>query len=174
MESKNVKELMHNISTFIFDFDGVLTDGIFILADADGVLNRMHVKDCLAIRHALQCGYRLAVITGGTSPFIKEALNKLGIEDVFLRAHDKLDVYKQYIWERDLKDSEIGYMGDNLPDYHVLKRVALKACPKNAAREIKGICNYISTYKGGTGAVYDLIEQVLNVQGKWKNEDIID
>lgn len=170
MDAKNVKELMNNITTFIFDFDGVLTDGMFILTDSGEVLRRMNAKDCYAIQHAIKCGYRIAVITGATSPFIKAALNNLGIQDVFLKSSHKLEVYKDYITENELKDEHILYMGDDIPDYEVLKRVAVKTCPKNAAHEIKAICNYVSPNRGGNGAVRDVIEQVLRLQGHWMNE----
>jgi 3-deoxy-D-manno-octulosonate 8-phosphate phosphatase (KDO 8-P phosphatase) len=99
---------------------------------------------------------------------VKNALHGLGIEDVFLSQHDKLQCYKDYINEHDLKEDEILYMGDDLPDYEVMKRVGLAVCPFNAAYEIKEICTYISSRNGGEACVRDVVEQVMRSQGTWE------
>lgn len=167
---KNFKEALNNITTFIFDFDGVLTDGKVIISDTGEPMRSMNIKDAFAIQHALKQSYRICVITGGSSPSIKTALHRLGVQDIFLKASDKLEVYKTYRDENFLKDEEILYMGDDLPDYEVIERVGAKTCPYNAVMEIKNICDYISVKNGGEGCVRDVIEQVMRLQNKWIND----
>ena len=128
----------------------------------------MNSKDGYALQLAIKKGYRIAMITGGNSQIVKKALQGLGIEDIFLSQHDKLQCYKDYITEHDLKEEEILYMGDDLPDYEVMKRVGLPVCPFDAAHEIKDICLYVSSRKGGEACVRDVIEQVMRSQGTWE------
>ncbi|MGD1845035.1 MAG: KdsC family phosphatase [Salibacteraceae bacterium] len=155
------------ISTFIFDVDGVLTDGSVTLLPTGDQVRNMNVKDGYALQLAIKLGYRIAIISGGKSEAVRQRLNGLGVQDVHLGASDKLEVFDEYLLTWDLKADNILYMGDDLPDYQVLSRVGLAACPLDAAEEIKSICHYISPAEGGTGCVRDVIEKALRVQGKW-------
>lgn len=165
---ENFKQKLTRIKTILLDIDGVLTNGqVFLMENGEFVRN-MNSKDGYALQLAVKKGYRIAIISGGNSQPVKKALENLGISDVFLSQHDKLQCYKDYINELDLKEEEILYMGDDLPDYEVMQRVGIATCPFNAANEIKGFCMYISNRNGGEGCVRDIIEQVMRSQGTWE------
>ena len=165
---ENFKQKLTRIKTLLFDVDGVLTNGQVFLMESGEFVRNMNSKDGYALQLAIKKGYRIAMITGGNSQIVKKALQGLGIEDIFLSQHDKLQCYKDYINEHDLKEEEILYMGDDLPDYEVMKRVGLPVCPFDAAHEIKDICLYVSSRKGGEACVRDVIEQVMRSQGTWE------
>ncbi len=165
---KSYKEHLQHITTFIFDVDGVLTDGS-LLIDANGELLRtMNVKDGYALKIALQQGFNVCIISGGTNPAVKKRLNTLGIKDVYLGAHHKTKQLQEYLTNHKITPESVLYMGDDIPDYPVMKIVGLPTCPQDAVTEIKEIARYVSHKKGGKGCVRDVIEQVLKVQGKWK------
>jgi 3-deoxy-D-manno-octulosonate 8-phosphate phosphatase (KDO 8-P phosphatase) len=167
---KNYKEQLKDITTFIFDYDGVMTNGD-VLVDADGVpLRSTNVKDGFALQLAARLGYNIAIITGGYSISIEKRMEMLGIKDVFVRSASKVEVLQKYMETKNLKPEEIIYMGDDLPDYPVMKMVGLPVCPADAVPEIKDISLYISHLGGGKGAVRDIIEQVLKAQDKWMKD----
>ncbi|MCK4569518.1 MAG: HAD hydrolase-like protein [Bacteroidales bacterium] len=167
----NYKELLKNISTFIFDYDGVLTEGIIMLTEKGEPIRTANVRDGYALQLAVKKGYRIAVISGGKSPSMYNRLASLGIKDVFLGVEHKIDVFEKYLEENNIDRNEVIYMGDDIPDYHVMQRAAVAACPADAAEEIRSISKYISHYEGGKGCVRDIIEQVLKLQQNWMDED---
>ena len=158
---------MNHITTFIFDVDGVLTDGTVRVSQTGEMLRDMHIRDGFAMKAALECGYNVCIISGGSNEGVRIRLRNLGITDIHLAAPDKVATFKEYIELYNIKPEEVLYMGDDIPDYHVMKLVGLPTCPQDASPEIKGISNYISHINGGKGAVRDVIEQVMKVQGKW-------
>lgn len=164
---KNFKELLNQVKALVFDVDGVLTDGTLILMPNGELVRTMNIKDSVIMKHAVKSGYHLCIITGGNSMAVKQRLNRLGIEDVYLKTTDKLDALKEFISIYDIKLEEVLYMGDDLVDYEVMSKVGIPACPKDAVAEIKEISLYISDKEGGKGCVRDIIEQVMKVQGKW-------
>jgi len=165
---ENFKQKLTRIKTLLFDVDGVLTNGqVFLMENGEFVRN-MNSKDGYALQLAVKKGYRVAIITGGNSQVVKKALHALGIADVFLSQHDKLQCYQDYINEHSLNEEEILYMGDDLPDYEVMQRVGIASCPNNSAHEIKEISIYISNRNGGEGCARDIIEQVMRSQGNWE------
>ena len=167
---KNYKEQLKNITTFVFDYDGVMTSGD-VLVDGNGVpLRSSDVKDGYALQLAARLGYKIAVITGGYSISIEKRMQMFGVKDVFVRSANKVDVLQKYMETNNLKPEEIIYMGDDLPDYPVMKMVGLPVCPADAVSEIKDISLYISNRNGGKGAVRDIIEQVLKAQDKWMKD----
>ena len=142
-----------------------------VLVDADGVpLRSTNVKDGFALQLAARLGYNIAIITGGYSVSIEKRMEMLGIKDVFVRSASKVEVLQKYMETKNLKPEEIIYMGDDLPDYPVMKMVGLPVCPADAVPEIKDISLYISHLGGGKGAVRDIIEQVLKAQDKWMKD----
>ncbi len=163
----NYKALLKHITTIIFDYDGVLTDGTVIINEFGELLRTANVKDGYALKHAREMGYRIVIISGGKSDSVRLRFLPLGIQDVFLGIGDKLLKYNEYKAEHELKDEEILYMGDDIPDYPVMQTVGVAACPADAANEIKNISAYISNFKGGEGCARDVIEQVMKVQEKW-------
>jgi len=164
---KNYLQLLKNITTFIFDVDGVLTDGTVILLPDGEQVRTMNIKDGFAMQYAVSKGYRICIISKGKSEAVRKRMNLLGVKDVFLAMSDKIDTLEDYLISNDLKYEEILYMGDDLPDYECMKKAGIAVCPSDAAEEIKSISKYISTKKGGKGCVREMIEQVLKVQEKW-------
>ncbi|WP_299052991.1 HAD family hydrolase [uncultured Polaribacter sp.] len=161
------KQLLPQINTFIFDVDGVLTNGMLTIMPDGELVRHMNVKDGYAMKNALNKGYRVCIISGGTNEGVKTRLAALGIEDIYLGAHNKIEQYRELVKKYDLKQENVLYMGDDVPDYPVMKLVGLSTCPNDAVREIKNVSKYISDKKGGEGCVRDVIEQVLRVQEKW-------
>lgn len=170
----NYKEQLKNITTFLLDYDGVLSDGsIFVLESGEQVRNGW-VKDGYALHHALKRGYRVAIISGGTSPAIAKRCQSIGIKDVFTGVVSKIHVFDDYMKKEGLKPEEVLYIGDDIPDYIVMQKAGVSVCPADAAQEIKNIATVISPYKGGSGCVRDVVEQVLKVRGDWMTDDAFD
>jgi 3-deoxy-D-manno-octulosonate 8-phosphate phosphatase (KDO 8-P phosphatase) len=167
----NYKELLKHINTFIFDYDGVLTDGSVITTN-DGEAHRVsNVKDGYALQLAVKKGYKVAVISGARSDSMMHRMKALQITDVFLGIEKKQETYQAYLKTNAIKPEQVLYMGDDIPDYEVMRLAGVSACPADAAEEIKSVANYISHCNGGKGCVRDVIEQVMKVQGKWMNDD---
>jgi 3-deoxy-D-manno-octulosonate 8-phosphate phosphatase (KDO 8-P phosphatase) len=164
---KSYKEIMPQITTFVFDVDGVLTNGIVHISTTGELTRAMNTKDGYALKTAIDLGYNICIISGGANEGVRKRLNGLGISDIYLGAHHKMDQFKKFMTDKNLTPDEILYMGDDLPDYPVMQEVALPCCPKDAVAEIQKISLYVSHFKGGLGCVRDVIEQVLKVQGKW-------
>ncbi|TMU56270.1 KdsC family phosphatase [Flagellimonas algicola] len=166
---KNYKELLHQISTFVFDVDGVLTDGSVLVTTKGEMLRKMNVKDGYALKTALTKGYKICVISGGTNPGVKERLKGLGVTDIYLGAHHKQEPLEEFLDINDIDPKTVLYMGDDLPDIPPMKMVALATSPQNAVVEVKAISDYVSHKNGGDGCARDIIEQVLKVRGDWND-----
>ena len=167
---KNYKQLLPNIKTFIFDVDGVLTNGKILIHSNGELLRSFDTKDGYAMKYALINGFKIAIITGGRNQAVKAIFEELGIYDIYLDCHIKIEAYQDLIDSYDLNPQEILYIGDDLLDIPVMKKVGLGCCPADAATDVKEIADYISPKKGGAGCVREIIEQVLRVQGKWNLE----
>lgn len=161
------KELMNQITTFIFDVDGVLTDGTIHVTETGEMLRNMNIRDGYAMKAAVENGYTVCIISGGKNEGVRVRLRNLGITDIHLGVSDKVETFKEFIDIYNIKSEQVLYMGDDIPDYHVMQLVGLPTCPQNAAPEIKSLSTYISHIEGGKGCVRDVIEQVMKVQGKW-------
>jgi 3-deoxy-D-manno-octulosonate 8-phosphate phosphatase (KDO 8-P phosphatase) len=169
----NVLEHFKTVNTFVFDVDGVLTDGTLLLLPGGGMCRRMNIKDGYALQLAVKKGYRVFVISGGNSPEVQERLNKLGISRVFMQVENKKQLLLQLMQEHNLQKTEILFMGDDIPDIEVMGIVGLPCCPADAAIEIKLISKYISPIKGGEGCGRDIIEKVLKLRGDWNTDATI-
>ncbi|MEY8847593.1 KdsC family phosphatase [Psychroserpens sp. XS_ASV72] len=167
MEDKSYKEYLPNITTFIFDVDGVLTDGTVTIMTNGDMLRRMNIKDGYALKTAIDAGYNICIISGGSNLGVQKRLEGLGVTDIYLGAHNKIDQLKEYTERKQIQLEHVLYMGDDIPDVPVMKCVGLPTCPQDAVNEIKSISKYVSHKNGGKGAVRDIIEQVMKVQGKW-------
>ena len=167
----NYKELLKNINTFIFDYDGVLTDGNIITLDDGEAYRTTNVKDGYALQLARKKGYRIAVISGAKADCMMHRLTALQISDIFLGIENKLQTFTTYLQKNEIDSSHVLFMGDDIPDYELMLVAGLSSCPSDAAEEIKKVARYISHFGGGKGCVRDVIEQVLKVQGKWMNDD---
>jgi 3-deoxy-D-manno-octulosonate 8-phosphate phosphatase (KDO 8-P phosphatase) len=164
---KSYKEVLNNITTFIFDVDGVLTDSSVHITPTGEMLRVMNIRDGFAMKAAIESGYNVCIISGGNNEGVRIRLRNLGITDIHLASPDKVATFKEYIELYNIDANQVVYMGDDIPDYHVMQLVGLPVCPQDASPEIKTISKYISHKKGGKGAVREIIEQVMKVQGKW-------
>lgn len=166
----NVLGLFKNITTFVFDIDGVLTDGT-VLVLKDGLQARqMHVKDGFGLQMAMKKDYNLLIISGGYSEEAKSRLQRLGVKEIHLAIEDKMQFLSSFIEKNKLKWDEVLYMGDDLPDLPLMEKVGVSCCPADAVNEVKSIAKYISPINGGWGCVRDVIEKVLKVNGHWQYE----
>jgi 3-deoxy-D-manno-octulosonate 8-phosphate phosphatase (KDO 8-P phosphatase) len=163
----NVLEKFKDINTFIFDVDGVLTDNTLMITEAGELLRTMNARDGFAMKLALESDYNIAIITGGKSEGVVKRLQGLGIETIYKGVRDKVDAFEDYTRMHSIDPGNILYMGDDLPDYDVMRRVGLPTCPADACPEIIRVAQYISPRKGGQGAVRDVIEKVLKLHNKW-------
>jgi len=164
---KSYKEVMNDITTFIFDVDGVLTDSSVHVTENGEMLRIMNIRDGFAMKAAIESGYHVCIISGGNNEGVRIRLKNLGITDIHLASPDKVATFKEYAELYNIKPEQVLYMGDDIPDFHVMQLVGLPTCPQDAVAEIKAICKYISHKNGGRGAVREVIEQVMKVQGKW-------
>jgi 3-deoxy-D-manno-octulosonate 8-phosphate phosphatase (KDO 8-P phosphatase) len=165
--AKSYKEIMNDITTFIFDIDGVLTDGSVFVTNEGEILRTMNIRDGYALKAAVESGYNVCIISGGSNEGVRVRLRNLGITDIHLGSPDKVETYKEYIELYNIQPDQVMYMGDDIPDYHVMQLVGLPVCPQDASPEIKAISKYISHKNGGKGAAREVIEQVMKVQDKW-------
>ncbi|EDM43452.1 putative lipopolysaccharide biosynthesis-related protein [unidentified eubacterium SCB49] len=164
---ESYKVLLNKINTLVFDVDGVLTDGSVQVTTNGELYRTMNVKDGYALKTAVDRGYNILVISGGSNEGVRKRLSGLGITDIHLGTHKKTDVLLTYMKDKNLDKSQVLYVGDDLPDYEVMQQVGLPCCPQDAVPEIKAISTYISHKNGGKGCARDIIEQVLKVQGNW-------
>ena len=167
----NFREGLAKIKAFVFDVDGVLGSDRVLLHPNGDMLRTMNIKDGYAMQYAVRKGYKIAIITGGASELVKNRFINLGIIDIYIKSHNKIDDYKDFLKKYSFTDEEILYMGDDLPDYEVMLRAGISTCPATAVEEIKAISKYISDKEGGEGAVRDVIQQVMRLQGKWMETD---
>jgi 3-deoxy-D-manno-octulosonate 8-phosphate phosphatase (KDO 8-P phosphatase) len=163
------KEKLNKVTTFMFDVDGVLTNGDVMLLHND-VVRTLNSRDAYALQYAVKMGFNVLIVTGGNSQDVKDRLFALGVQEVHLSSFNKLNVYNEIKERLGLVDEEILYMGDDIPDYQVMQHAGVAACPQDAAVEIKHISDYQSPFNGGRHCVRDIIEQTLRVQEKWFSE----
>lgn len=165
----NYPEGLSNITTFIFDVDGVLTDGSVILEPTGEQTRTMNIKDGFALQLAVKRGFKVAIISGGKNEIVRKRFSGLGITDVFMGADYKWTSFEELKAKYNLKNEEILYMGDDIPDYEIMSKIGIPTCPNDAVTEIKEVSDYISPKDGGRGAVRDVIEKVMRAQDKWFN-----
>ena len=163
----NVLEYFKEVTTFIFDLDGVLTDGTVLVLNEGLQARQMHVKDGLALQMALKNGYNVVIVSGGFSEPVIGRLHKLGITEVHLDVKNKLLFIEDYLAKRQLGWHEVLFMGDDLPDLAVLEKAGLPCCPADAVIEVRKVSKYISPIPGGYGCARDVIEKVLKLNDNW-------
>lgn len=158
---------MKSIRSMIFDVDGVLTDGSILVTEEGDLLRSMNIKDGYALKRAVQAGIKVCIITGGKSMGVAKRLSALGIEYLYTAIDDKPAAFFDFLQVSNSDAQTCLYMGDDMPDVHVMKMCHLKIAPNDAIPQIKKIADYISPIAGGQGCVRDIIEQILTLQGKW-------
>jgi 3-deoxy-D-manno-octulosonate 8-phosphate phosphatase (KDO 8-P phosphatase) len=165
----NIPDLFKNITTFIFDVDGVLTDGTVLVLENGVQARRMNIKDGYALQLAVKKGYRLLVISGAAASPVVDRLNKLGITDIHMGVTDKKTFIKNFITNKNLAPDQVLFMGDDIPDLPAMSIVGLPVCPADAVMEIKEAAKYVSPANGGYGCVRDVIEKVLKLKNDWQH-----
>lgn len=166
----NFKEDISKIKAFIFDVDGVFTDGgIIPMSDGD-FIRKYNAKDGYAIAYALKKGYKVAIITGGRGANLETRFKLLGVTTIYTNCSDKLTVLKQFMKEHDLDRSDVLFMGDDIPDLESMMYVEMPVAPNDAVIEIIEVARYISQFNGGHGCVRDIVEQVLRANDDWAKD----
>jgi 3-deoxy-D-manno-octulosonate 8-phosphate phosphatase (KDO 8-P phosphatase) len=160
-------EALKQIHTVVLDVDGVLTDNSLICTEEGGLLRTMNARDGYVLAESAKVGIKLVIITGGNSIGVLQRLEKLGLADIFTNIKDKWPVLRDYAAAREIDLKNVLYMGDDIPDYEVMSKSGLRACPSDAVPEIKSIAHYICSLKGGEGCVREVLELMLKVQEKW-------
>ena len=165
----NFKVKLNKIKAFVFDVDGVFTDGLVIATENGDLLRSHNAKDGYALRVAVLQHFPVAIITGGSSESIPKRFVQIGVDisDIYLKSHNKIPDFYDFCSKHNIKPEEVLFMGDDIPDTGILKICGISTCPADAVTEVKEICEYISIYSGGKGCVRDVIEQTLKIQGKW-------
>lgn len=164
----NILELFESINTFVFDIDGVMTDGSLLVTDTGDLLRSMNIRDGYATELAVKKGYHVWVISGGKQEAPAIRLRKLGVKEAHIAVPDKKKLLFELFKKYNVNPSHALYMGDDIPDYAVMQICGLPTCPNDAAPEIKSVAKYISPFKGGAGCVRDVIEKVLKLKGDWE------
>lgn len=158
---------LNKIRAIIFDIDGVLSAETITMGPDGLPLRTVNIKDGYAIQLAMKLGLRIIIITGANTPSVRVRYEGLGVEDVCLGCAVKIETYDSLLAKYGLTDEEVMYMGDDIPDLEIMRRVGCPVCPKDACPEIRDVSLYVSVRKGGYGCGRDVIEQVLRAQGKW-------
>jgi 3-deoxy-D-manno-octulosonate 8-phosphate phosphatase (KDO 8-P phosphatase) len=162
---------LSKIKAIVFDVDGVLSRETITMNINGEPMRTVNIKDGYAIQLAMKMGLRIVILTGAASESIRVRYENLGVKDIYMRCGVKISVYDEFLAKYGYNDSEIIYMGDDIPDYQVMKRCGCPVCPADACPEIKAISCYISDKTGGNGCGRDVIEQVLIAQGKWLSDN---
>ncbi|MDP4271153.1 MAG: HAD-IIIA family hydrolase [Bacteroidota bacterium] len=162
---------LKKIKALLFDVDGVLSSDTVPLHPNGEPMRMVNIKDGYALQLAVKRGLIVCIITGGKTNAVKMRFENLGVKHIYMASSHKMDDFNDFIAKTDLQMEEILYMGDDIPDYPVMRLVGLPCCPSDAAPEIKAVSKYISQIKGGNGCGRDVIEQVLKAQGKWMSDE---
>lgn len=171
LKNLNFKEKLKNLETLIFDIDGVLSASNVLISETGELLRSTNVKDGYILRYAIKKGLRVIILSGGINESVKIRFEALGIPDVIIKSKRKIDDFAKLKQKYNLDEEKTLYMGDDIPDYELLKTVGLACCPADAADEIKEISLYVSSKKSGEGCVRDITEQVLRAKGLWMDDD---
>ena len=162
---------LKKIRAIVFDVDGVLSAETIVLNHDGEPLRTVNIKDGYAIQLAQKMGLRIVILTGGWTEAVRLRYERLGVEDVYMGCAVKMKTYEEFVNRYGYDDDEIIYVGDDIPDYEVMKRVGCPCCPSDACADVKSISRYVSHKKGGYGCGRDIIEQVLRAQGKWLKDE---
>jgi 3-deoxy-D-manno-octulosonate 8-phosphate phosphatase (KDO 8-P phosphatase) len=166
-------EKFKHITTFVFDVDGVLTDGTVLVLPNGLMARSMNIKDGYALQLAVKKGYNVLVISGGTSAEVEERLAKLGVIHTWMQVSDKAATLQEFMNTKGIGKTEVLYMGDDIPDLSVMQLAGLPCCPQDAVQEVKEISTYISHIAGGKGCARDVIEKVMKLRGNWSEDTTV-
>jgi len=164
---KNFKEEIARVRGFVFDVDGVFTDGGIVVTPDGDFMRKYNAKDGYAVQYAIRCGYKVAIITAGRGRCLDVRFEMLGVTHLFTNCHNKAEALKEFLADTQLDPAEVIFMGDDIPDMEAMQMTGLPVCPADAVPDIIEISCYVSQYKGGEGCVRDVVEQVLRARGDW-------
>ena len=159
------------IKCFVFDVDGVLTNGNVTVMPNGVLIRTMNIKDGYALQLAIKKGYKVWVISGGNSEEVKTRLQNLGVSEVFMKVTDKKQLLSELMLLNELAKEEVLFMGDDTPDLEAMQLAGIAACPSDAVVDIKEICSYKAIAKGGAGCAREVIEKTLKLNNHW---DLVD
>ena len=162
---------LQKIKAIVFDLDGVLSCSTISLGTDGTPLRTVNIKDGYAIQLAMKMGLRIAIISGCKIEAVRVRYEGLGMEDIYLGAAVKIQVYEDFKRKYGYEDDELMFVGDDIPDLEVMRRVGCAVCPQDACPEVRDVCCYVSQQAGGMGCGRDVIEQTLKAQGKWLQDD---
>ncbi len=162
---------LNKIKAVVFDVDGVLSRQTITLSANGEPLRTVNIKDGYAIQLAQKTGLRIAIITGGKTESVRLRYEGLGVEDIYMGCAVKIRTYRELLKKYSLADEEVIYVGDDIPDYEVMRACGCACCPADACSDVKAIAAYVATANGGEGCGREIIEQVLRAQGKWLADD---
>lgn len=166
----NFKEDIARTEAFIFDVDGVMTDGGIIPTLDGDFIRRYNAKDGYALGYAVKMGYKVCIITGGRGKTLENRLRMLGINRYYTDCMDKITAMREYFADEGIDPAHAIYMGDDIPDLECMREVGIPVCPADAAAEVIEASRYVSEFRGGEGAVRDIVEQVLRARGDWARD----
>lgn len=166
----NINYDLTRIRAMAFDVDGVLSASTVPLHPCGEPMRNVNIKDGYALQLAAKLGFHLAIITGGRTDAVRKRFEGLGIQDVIMGSALKIHDYRDFCRKYSLRDEEVLYMGDDIPDLPVLRLCGLPCCPADAAEEVKAACRYISDHAGGCGCGRDVVEQVLKAHNLWMTD----
>ena len=162
---------LKQVRAFAFDVDGVLSRTVVSLSPDGDPLRTVNIKDGYAMQLAVKLGYEIAIITGGYTDAVRVRYERLGVRHIYMRSAVKIHDFRDFLRKTGLRPEEVAYVGDDIPDYDVMREAGLPVAPADAAPEIKHIARYISHCNGGDGVARDLIEQTLKAQGRWMQDE---
>ena len=167
MSNKNYKTLLNNVRAFVFDVDGVMTNGKVMITSEGEMYREMDTRDGFALKYALLKGFKIGIISGGTNEGVRKRLELLGVNKVYLGIHEKDIAFDDFVSTFNINPDQVLYMGDDVPDIPVMEKVGVSTCPQDALPDVKRVVDYVSHKKGGDGCVREIVEQVMRVQDKW-------
>ena len=162
---------LSRIRAIIFDVDGVLSAETITLSAEGEPLRTVNIKDGYAIQLAVKLGLRIVIMTGGATEAVRLRYSRLGVQDIYMGCAVKVKTYEEFLAKYGLTDEEVMYMGDDIPDLEIMRRVGCPVCPKDACPEVLETSVYVSDRKGGYGCGRDVIEQTMKAQGKWLKDE---
>ena len=167
MTTENLTAKAANIRLILLDVDGVLTDGAVVIYGDGSESKRFHIRDGIALVWAQRAGITVGLLSARNSPTTAQRAAQLGITLIHQGVSSKINTYDQIVGDMVLNDKEVAYMGDDIVDLSVLRRVGFSAAPANAVDEVRSRVDFVSTQIGGEGAVREMVELILRAQNQW-------
>jgi 3-deoxy-D-manno-octulosonate 8-phosphate phosphatase (KDO 8-P phosphatase) len=160
-------EKIKSVKVLILDVDGVLTDGGIIIDDEGREIKRFDVRDGHGLKMLMRYNIEVIILTGRTSKAVEHRASDLGIKEVYQGAKNKLEVFEEILRKRHINGANTAFIGDDVVDVPVLRRVGFSATVADAAEDVKKVVDYVLKKPGGRGAVREICEIILKAKGNW-------